>query len=199
MRNQEVKRLIIDTTKKLIREQTNVTIKDIADACFANIASVNYHFGTKDELMLVVIKEIVDEMKDELKQLFNDIENYPTLHDFYDDLILSIYRFARVNRTVIIHIFNDFTLQNELVTLFMLAHNKMNDFETELISKVVQNKLNPTDKKTYVKYLNFVSSIIVPIFFGVRDRNSGQFFKFDLENDEDLRKHYIDSLIRQIN
>lgn len=62
--NVEIKGLIIQETKKRIRKNPKLTIKEIADACFVNIAAVNYHFGRKDNLMAIVVKEILDELKE---------------------------------------------------------------------------------------------------------------------------------------
>ena len=43
-----------------------MTIKDIADACFINIAAVNYHFGSKDNLIGIVINDLINNLKDQI-------------------------------------------------------------------------------------------------------------------------------------
>lgn len=50
---------ILQVTEKLLKEKGNVTIKEIADAAFVNIAAVNYHFRSKDALLQIVIEKSV--------------------------------------------------------------------------------------------------------------------------------------------
>ena len=50
-KNQDIKLKIIHSAEKLLREKGNFTIKDIAEDCYINIAAVNYHFGSKENLL----------------------------------------------------------------------------------------------------------------------------------------------------
>jgi TetR/AcrR family transcriptional regulator, regulator of cefoperazone and chloramphenicol sensitivity len=197
MRNQEVKRLIIDTTKQLVRTKDNITIKDIADACYANIASVNYHFGTKDELILIVVLEIIDEIKEELNHIFQKIDAYESLHHFFDDIVLKLHAFAVQNHGVITLIYFNQSLHNELITLFMLGHNRLSGLEKKMMEHI--NPHQAKDQKTiYLRYLMIVSALLIPIFFGIRDVSSDQLQRYDFKEDEAFRKLYIDSLINQL-
>ena len=69
MRNLEIKKKIITETKALISLQRNVTIKDIADRCYMNIASVNYYFGSKELLIQQVLEEVIQSLKMEITHL----------------------------------------------------------------------------------------------------------------------------------
>ena len=64
MSSQEIKRKLIENTKILIQKNATVTIKDISEASFVNIAAVNYHFGSKEKLMKIVIEEVLNELKE---------------------------------------------------------------------------------------------------------------------------------------
>ena len=59
MRNLEIKDRIIRETKTLLMKKGSVTIKDIADACYMNIASVNYSFGSKEILINEVVSNLI--------------------------------------------------------------------------------------------------------------------------------------------
>jgi len=57
------KESIIHTTKELLKTRTNLTIKDITEASNINVAAVNYYFGSKDNLVNIVLKEAITELK----------------------------------------------------------------------------------------------------------------------------------------
>jgi AcrR family transcriptional regulator len=57
------KESIIHTTKELLKTRTNLTIKDITEASNINVAAVNYYFGSKDNLVNIVLKEVITELK----------------------------------------------------------------------------------------------------------------------------------------
>mgnify|MGYP000897196220 FL=1 len=57
------KESIIYNTKELLKTRTNLTIKDITDASNINVAAVNYYFGSKDNLVNIVLKEAITELK----------------------------------------------------------------------------------------------------------------------------------------
>ena len=52
----DIKDVIVKTTKILLMEKGNATIKEIADKAYVNVAAINYHFGSKDNLIEIVIK-----------------------------------------------------------------------------------------------------------------------------------------------
>ena len=57
------KESIIYNTKELLKTRTNLTIKDITEASNINVAAVNYYFGSKDNLVNIVLKEAITELK----------------------------------------------------------------------------------------------------------------------------------------
>lgn len=57
------KESIIHATKELLKTRTNLTIKDITEASNINVAAVNYYFGSKDNLVNIVLKEAITELK----------------------------------------------------------------------------------------------------------------------------------------
>jgi AcrR family transcriptional regulator len=61
--NMTTKESIIYNTKELLKTRTNLTIKDITDASNINVAAVNYYFGSKDNLVNIVLKEAITELK----------------------------------------------------------------------------------------------------------------------------------------
>lgn len=64
------KESIIHTTKELLKTRTNLTIKDITEASNINVAAVNYYFGSKDNLVNIVLKEVITELK---TKIYNEL------------------------------------------------------------------------------------------------------------------------------
>ena len=64
------KESIIYNTKELLKTRTNLTIKDITEASNINVAAVNYYFGSKDNLVNIVLKEVITELK---TKIYNEL------------------------------------------------------------------------------------------------------------------------------
>lgn len=64
------KESIIHATKELLKTRTNLTIKDITEASNINVAAVNYYFGSKDNLVNIVLKEVITELK---TKIYNEL------------------------------------------------------------------------------------------------------------------------------
>ena len=60
----DTRRRLLDTAAQLFSQRgfKNVTVRDLCDEANANVAAVNYHFGSKDGLYLAVVELAVDAM-----------------------------------------------------------------------------------------------------------------------------------------
>lgn len=56
---------ILDVTKRLMRTEGigNLTVRRIAKEANVNVASINYHFGSKDDLFFLCIREVVIQLE----------------------------------------------------------------------------------------------------------------------------------------
>ena len=66
-KSETTSRKILDTVKELLKTRENITIKDICDKAYINIAAVNYHFGDKDTLINMAVSEIFAELKQQIE------------------------------------------------------------------------------------------------------------------------------------
>ncbi|MEX1155146.1 TetR/AcrR family transcriptional regulator [Parvibaculum sp.] len=68
--------LILDTAEQLFAERGffGVSVRDITDTAAIRLASVNYHFGTKDELFRAVVERRFREIDAERRQCFAALE-----------------------------------------------------------------------------------------------------------------------------
>ena len=104
MRNLEIKKKIITETKALISLQRNVTIKDIADRCYMNIASVNYYFGSKELLIQQVLEEVIQSLKMEITHLL-EVNEHKTKTELLEAMITYTYNFSLENIGLISYLF----------------------------------------------------------------------------------------------
>lgn len=74
------KQRILDAAEELFSEKgfAETSMRDITSAADVNLASVNYHFGSKDELIHAVFLRTVEPLAQALEQNLNDLiaENY---------------------------------------------------------------------------------------------------------------------------
>ena len=67
---------ILDTAEELFSEQgfDRVSIRDITKKARVNLAAINYHFGSKEELFEAVLTRRLDPMNQERIELLERIE-----------------------------------------------------------------------------------------------------------------------------
>ena len=70
MAKKDLKETMISAARSLIKEKGSFTIKELTDATNTNIASVNYHFGSKDNLSKIIITDLIVNLKEVLSFLY---------------------------------------------------------------------------------------------------------------------------------
>lgn len=67
---------ILDAAERLFVEKghDNTSIRDITQAAKVNLASINYHFGSKDELIIAVMKRRLGAINHERLRLLDELE-----------------------------------------------------------------------------------------------------------------------------
>lgn len=197
-KNTEVKKLIISTTKELLRKNSNITIKDIAEACFINIAAVNYHFGSKDNLIAIVLKEIIEELKDNIYIGLKSLNFEEGIEGSLEKMIQIVFKF---------------TLENSGVIKYMFIHNDNLDYSSNLLmdafftenefTKMIINEINKAGKiedatVSKAKYMLLFSCFSIPIFLQVTDFIENKKF-FSSFSDPSFLQTYIREMLRIIN
>ena len=194
MKNAEIKRKIIDTTKDLIRQNGYVTIKDIADRCYINIAAVNYHFGSKERLIEIVISEILDEIKAYITMEMNEALNKVSMEDFLELVVSYIYNFALDNAGILSYLF--LTREQQMTSTNQLLDTFFADSEfTQLGYKNLQQKsLTNNPKEMMAKYVMIFSSLAIPLFIQLvqSDNDAGRIETF---RDPEFKQFYFKQLL----
>lgn len=196
MKNTDIKRKIIDHTKLLMQTKTHITIKDIAEACFMNIAAVNYHFGSKEKLLLTVMDEVVEELKADIIKLIN--ENKMDIEPFLEKIVAYVYNFAIENIGVLNYLFLTNELQSES------ANGLVKTFFTEnAFTKMVYKNLSITlktdnPKELAARYMIVFSSFSIPLFIQISEMNKKDHSPLETFKDPEFRKFYIKQLVRMV-
>lgn len=161
MRSNQIKKLIIEKTKELLKKNKNVTIKEIADACYVNIASVNYYFGSKDALLKIVTEEFIENLKVSLMEIIieqegpNYIEN--TLRKTIQLLLERFLENAGIMSYLLENIGNE--QGNILKDLFFTE----NEFTEQIFTVFKQTTEEQNQMRLEARYIILFASFILPL------------------------------------
>ncbi|MBE0700842.1 MAG: TetR/AcrR family transcriptional regulator [Acholeplasmataceae bacterium] len=198
MRNQEIKRRIVEETKKLIKMHAGVTIKDISEACYVNIAAVNYHFGSKEKLLLEVITEVLDELKFYLSDKMTEVTKTNSLASILEDIIAYTYNFALENTGILSYLFLTKDIQTESSNLLIKTFFTDNDFTKMVLKSLKQTIHSDNEKQVFARYMILFSSFSIPLFIQISQMKSSNDLKIETFKDSEFRQYFIKDLMKMI-
>ncbi|MCK9537158.1 MAG: TetR/AcrR family transcriptional regulator [Bacilli bacterium] len=187
MNKSKTSNLILEKTKELMRTNGEVTIKEIADAAYVNIAAVNYYFGSKENLICNVLDEIIAELKEKIVDAINNYNlEKMSLEKSILLIIDLIFSFTYENVGIVTYSFLQFGTQdrsrNILVNEFLLDE----EFTSLIIKKLSEVSSNTNINELYAKYMLIFSAFSVPLFLGVLDQT---YEKYTQLKNSDLKYH----------
>lgn len=165
MEQKTMKEVIIQTTKELLIKNGNATIKDISEAAHVNVAAINYHFGSKDNLITIVIEEVILELRTEIVGAIKEknIEAY-NFEEVFMIMMEIIFSFAEHNTGLISFSFLQMAMKSDSKNI--IIDTFIND--KEFVSIVTNNMRNihpdASDETLFSKYLIMFSAFVVPFF-----------------------------------
>ncbi|MEG1805718.1 MAG: TetR/AcrR family transcriptional regulator [Clostridia bacterium] len=181
----DTKRLLIETVKELLKEDSEISIKEIATAASINTAAVNYHFGTKENLIAIATNEIIDELKQQIFIFSEYAEKKPdqALETFISELSIFTTNYKGLVKQLLIAQSND----SNYFAVFM-NDQKFIGLITEKIAK-----LGGSDSiyDAYAKFYILATSICVPLLFD--DVVTNNPFKF---NNPEFLKCFLNQLYK---
>ncbi len=164
MSKKDVRVVLLETTKQLIKERGYVTIKDITDKSYMNIAAVNYHFGSKDRLIEAVILDVLNDLKRAVsKRLQRQVEEDFTL--LLAEMLSLIMTFADENAGIFKYLF--LSIDNQIMSANELFNAFFNDTEfTTLVYTKLSAAIKSDDPhELRARYLIIFSAAILPMLF----------------------------------
>ncbi len=197
MASEDIKRRMVENTKKLLQANATITIKDIATASYVNIASVNYHFGSKEKLIRIVLEEVIDELK---KYVMDQIIRYHdrSIGETLEFIINFLYNFSIENIGLLNYLFLSNELQKESSSLLVNHFFSDNDFTRLVYQSLSENSPNISDEELRAKYILLFSSFCIPLFFQISQSKLQNPMKIEMFKDDEFRKYYIKSIMKLI-
>lgn len=198
MRSLEIKRKIIENTKMLIQKNASVTIKEIAEASYVNIAAVNYHFGSKEKLLTIVVNEVLTELKKHITIEVDKTTNKLSVEQILEVMITYIYDFAVDNMGFLNYLFLTKEIQKESAGLLIDSFMNDNEFTRFVLQKLTENKNIQNKKEAFAKYIILFSSFSIPLFIQISQMKSNNPMKIETFKDPEFRQYFIKNIMKMM-
>lgn len=193
----DTKQRILDATLQLLKKQSNVTIKDITDASFVNVAAVNYHFGDKDRLINQVVYNTIQDFK---RDIFKSLQKMPPHQDQETTLAYMLevlYNFAVENIGIIGYIFVNSNATKSSSNILIKEFVEDEKFINFVFSLMKGQSGIEDENVLFARYMLLFSSFCIPLFLELINITNTEFpSKLSWRNNTELKKHYIDELIK---
>jgi AcrR family transcriptional regulator len=192
----EIKRRMINATKKLLQTNVKVSIKDITDASFVNIAAVNYHFGSKEALIEIVLTEVIEDLKNYLTHEVLNNRSSNSSQENLEFVMNYLYNFAIEHMGLIQYLFLSDELQQEASSLLIRQFFQDNPF-TSLVYESIASRSNSTNiDEIKVKYILLFSSFCIPLFLQVSQLRSESKEYMNLFTQESFRQEFMKQIMK---
>ncbi|MGI6781875.1 MAG: TetR/AcrR family transcriptional regulator [Acholeplasmataceae bacterium] len=189
------KEAIINATKEVLKQNGNVTIKDIAEAAFVNIAAINYHFGSKDNLINIVITELIKELRTKVVKIINEKAVKGNFQELIDSIVDEVFTFAQDNQGIVSYSFVQIVNEPSSSNVFVESFLSDEQFVSLIIESLRLNFPEASYETLFAKYLVIFSSFVVPFFLNFTIINERSPYKTDAMNAfEQFKDAYIAEL-----
>lgn len=97
----ETKKKIIDVARKIFSENgfEGTSIRELAKQAEVNVAAINYHFGSKEQLFFFIIQDAITNLTLSLKLIY---ENHLIKKTNAEDFFIEVYRYFHKNSSDIV-------------------------------------------------------------------------------------------------
>ena len=194
MRQNGIKKKIIEQTKKLMMTQNHVTIKDIAEASYMNIAAVNYYFGSKEHLFELVITEVIDELKFEITSIIKKHEKNEK-ERILEEVIEYTYQYALNHIGFLTHLFLKKENQEMSSQLLINTFFSENEFTKMIFDQLKQSINYENEQQLYARYMILFSSFCMPLFISIAQSDANHQLSKKIFDDETFRRYLIKELL----
>lgn len=192
MKKSDTKRELIESVKRLLEKGEDFTVRDIADAAFTNVAAVNYHFGDKNNLVNIAIRELIDDFKQVVIALLD--REYADSRECIEAFLVLVGRMYAENKGVLRYIVRtDTGNKGELLNAFLFD---------EHLTRVVFEKIESMtgETRSEVKQCNYLialSSFVLPLLFDAQfEDGAGKRGASFAMQDEQTRMVFVTQLMK---
>lgn len=104
MKGKDTKELLIITSMDLLRNSediNNVTVRDIIGKAGVNVSMINYHFGSKDELIKIALLRLIEDKANDMVVVCNNMEDpRMALFQYLSDMTESVLSTEKYTRAI---------------------------------------------------------------------------------------------------
>lgn len=198
MEEKDIRRRLIDNTKRLLQDNVSITIKDIAEASFVNIAAVNYYFGSKERLMRIVIEETIDDVKQYIEKQVISRDRGQATEKTLEALMTYIYNFSLENMGILHYLFLSHEFKDRSSSMLVDTFLSDNAF-TKQVYQSLERTLGISDpKELFAKYMMLFSMFSIPLFIQISQMRATGPIAIDTFRDPEFRQYYIKNIMRVI-
>ncbi len=192
-KGEKIKQKIIDVTSRILRNEgfKKATIRRIAKECNTNIASVNYYFGSKEELIGAALEKMIFNFEAIVSYL--DKTDLP-VKERLRKYILGYFKLAHQHPALFRSISNPSS--NDAKDTYFIYLNLLHDQSWDKFLRNVGelSKIN-SQPDLEMKCMQVFSAMEYPIIVEINRKNS--FLSKYIKNNEQLEK-YVEILLQSI-
>ena len=192
-KGEKIKQKIIDVTSRILRNEgfKKATIRRIAKECNTNIASVNYYFGSKEELIGAALEKMIFNFEAIVSYL--DKTDLP-VKERLRKYILGYFKLAHQHPALFRSISNPSS--NDAKDTYFIYLNLLHDQSWDKFLRNVGelSKIN-SQPDLEMKCMQIFSAMEYPIIVEINRKNS--FLSKYIKNNEQLEK-YVEILLQSI-
>lgn len=193
MARDDVKRDILAKARELILLQGSFTIKELTDQTHINIAAVNYHFGSKDNLTRIIVQDLLSDFKRELSFYIMKLEHGVNIEQFIEELVTIIYDFTVENIALLRYFFMTIDNKNMTSSLIYEAFFKENEFTRVVYHHLAHLIGSDNPKEISARYMIFFASSVAPMIFELIQKKEDVVTTF---RDQEFKNFYITQMIK---
>jgi AcrR family transcriptional regulator len=198
MKKSEItKNNILSSAISILRANAHVTFKDISDDCGVNVASINYHFGSKEILIDEIIEKTISDLKTLIQSFLMTKCEDCDLKKVTKNFIDAIYDFAFLNLGILKFLMNPNNKEvltkfaNEFVNVFSVD----SDFTIDVTKKIAELSDEQDLLANKIKYTFLISCFVFPLAFDIDVIGTNIPDPFSLKN-EVFKNKYIEGLLK---
>lgn len=195
--NEDIRKNIIDVTRRLIMQKPSITIREIADACYVNVAAVNYYFGSKDRLLAIVLEEIIREIKEVVMTRLLQVPPETPIEATLEMMVDLIYSYAANNMGVLAYLIMNVENRDATSREFIGAFFKESDFKRMVFDKLREATGLKNDEALTARYVLIFSCFVIPMLIQLIQLPDGGTKIADLRNEE-FKRQYIQQLVQMV-
>lgn len=192
-KNINTKEKILGATIKLYGTKGDITVREICNKAEVNLASISYHFGSKENLLIEVEKHYSRLLFNIQNEIIIDgtRDSRQKLKDWANTLMIFILEYPALIMLVTNLLIQDEGYNPEIITNLlanMELKKSIQDIITSLIDIEDEEILN-------FKYMQLFSGVMGPIIFQMLSNIQDTNRPFVDLKDEGERKRYIENLV----